>query len=322
MSAIDTTAVYTYPRSAGPQDLYLAVKSLVDQMRRVRVSDADDAAQIQTLGEQIGAAVAADIEAGQLTPDEAYDAMISATAASIIGEATTSANAAYAAAAAKSLAQLRQVVQTYTQQASIKVEQVVRLSETESFAQQTETLAAYLAGTGATMTDISTAVATGDDSVAEKITTVQTQSNGNTTAISQIISSDGGTTTNWAVTTNANGQVTGMVALSGAASGTTFAVVADKFIVAMPGAPGTTIAAFIVGLVNGVSTVGINGNLLVDGTILARHIAANTITANKLSVGTLSAIAANMGTVTAGLIQSTSGDSYWNLTTGEFQIGG
>jgi hypothetical protein len=49
----------------------------------------------------------------------------------------------------------------------------------------------------------------------------------------------------------------------------------------------------------------------VDDTILARHI----------DVSTLSAIAANIGTVTAGLIQSADGKSYWNLTTGEFVIG-
>ena len=97
----------------------------------------------------------------------------------------------------------------------------------------------------------------------------------------------------WGVEINGNNQVIGMVRLDGGASGSTFSVVADKFVVAHPAAPGTTITAFVVGLVNGVSTVGINGNLVVDNTILARHIA----------VSSLSAISADVGTITAGLIR-------------------
>lgn len=55
------------------------------------------------------------------------------------------------------------------------------------------------------------------------------------------------------------------------------------------------------GLVAGVPTVGINGNLLVDGTILADALAVNL---------PLSAITADLGTVTAGRIQSASGSSF------------
>src|SRR5690606_5961642 len=101
------------------------------------------------------------------------------------------------------------------------------------------------------------------------------------------------------------------VQLDGSASGSTFTVVADKFIIAHPTDSGQLMTPYVVGLVHGVSTVGINGNLVVDGSILARHIA----------VGTLSAISANIGTVTAGTIRSADGKSYWNLDTGEFVIG-
>lgn len=68
------------------------------------------------------------------------------------------------------------------------------------------------------------------------------------------------------------------------------------------------------GPVNGVNTVAVDGNLVVDGSILARHIladqitathiSAGAVTAGKISVGTLSAISANIGTVTAGVIRS------------------
>lgn len=116
----------------------------------------------------------------------------------------------------------------------------------------------------------------------------------------------------WSLSINDNGRVTGAITLDGSVPAlSTFAVLADKFIVVHPSVDGTTIQAFIVGLVDGVSTVGVNGNLIVDGTILARHI----------DVGTLSAIAADIGTVTAGRIESADGNSYWDLDSGEFVIG-
>lgn len=98
----------------------------------------------------------------------------------------------------------------------------------------------------------------------------------------------------WGIAVNDNGRVTGLILLSSEESESTFAVLADKFIVVHPSADGTVIQAFVVGLVNGVSTVGINGNLVVDDTILARHIA----------VDTLSALAANIGECTAGVVRS------------------
>lgn len=98
----------------------------------------------------------------------------------------------------------------------------------------------------------------------------------------------------WGLSISENGRVTGAITLDGSDTQSTFAVLADKFIVVHPSVDGTTLQAFVVGNVNGVSTVGINGSLIVDDTILARH----------LDVSTLSAIAANVGTVTAGTLRS------------------
>lgn len=89
----------------------------------------------------------------------------------------------------------------------------------------------------------------------------------------------------WTLSVNNNNRVTGQIKLDGSAALTEFSVLADKFIVVHPSVNGTTITAFVVGLVNGVSTVGINGNLLVDGTIVANAIAANAITAEKIVAG-------------------------------------
>lgn len=101
----------------------------------------------------------------------------------------------------------------------------------------------------------------------------------------------------YAVSVNANGRVTGAIKLDGSGPLSSFAVLADHFIIVHPSVDGTTIQAFITGLVNGVSTVGVNGNLFVDGSILAR----------SLSVSQLSAIAADIGTCTAGVVQSSDG---------------
>ena len=108
----------------------------------------------------------------------------------------------------------------------------------------------------------------------------------------------------WGVSINGSGQLIGLVKLDSVDAYSTFTVVADKFLVAHPTASGTTVAAFIIGQVNGVSTVGINGNLLVDGSILAR----------SLDVDTLSAVTADLGTVTAGRMLSTDGKFDINLS--------
>lgn len=203
------------------------------------------------------------------------------------------------------------LAQHYLTEAVSRLEQHVRISEDQVTAQNINTVAAYLAGTAATIETIQQAVVNGEDSVAQKIETVESQAAGNSAAITTIQESINGIEARWGIAIDLNGRVVGLVQLDGSASGSTFTVVADKFVISHPSASGTTITPFVVGMVNGVSTVGINGNLVVDGSILARH----------LNVGTLSAISANIGTVTAGIIRSADGKSYWNLDTGEFVIG-
>lgn len=314
--SLDSASVLVYPRSASPNDLYFGMRTLVDQMRRVRASDIELQQQVEDVAAEIGADLQAQIESGQLTPDEAFDLMLSAISSSIFGDASASANTAWAEANQLSASRLRTALQSYVQTAALSVEQTVRQSETESLASQITTLTAALGTTNASVTTEATARAAGDSANAAAITTVQTQANGNTAAITSVQSSVDGIKARWGVVINLNGQVTGLVQLDGTASGSVFTVVADKFIIAHPSSPATTIAAFVVGLVNGVSTVGINGNLLVDGTILARSIAADAITANKIAAGavtadkiavtSLSALNANLGTVTAGLIRDAS----------------
>lgn len=102
----------------------------------------------------------------------------------------------------------------------------------------------------------------------------------------------------YGVTVNVDGRVTASIKLDGSPAQSNFSILADKFIVVHQSVNGTTIQAFVVGNVNGVPTVGINGNLLVDDTILARHI----------SVSSLDSIAADIGTITAGVLRSADGN--------------
>lgn len=101
----------------------------------------------------------------------------------------------------------------------------------------------------------------------------------------------------WALDITENGRVRGAITLDASQAQSVFGILADKFVVVHPSDNNTTVTAFVVGLVNGVSTVGINGNLIVDDTIQARHLAVNT----------LEAVSANMGTLTTGKIQSSDG---------------
>ena len=126
-----------------------------------------------------------------------------------------------------------------------------------------------------------------DTTVAQGISIANTitLANGTASDVTDLEGDVAGISAQWAVTINGNGQVIGLAKLDGSATGSTFSVVADKFLVAHPEAPGMTITAFVVGMVDGVSTVGINGNVLVDGSILARHISVPSLDAISASFG-------------------------------------
>lgn len=115
-----------------------------------------------------------------------------------------------------------------------------------------------------------------------------------------------------AVVDNASGNPTGQVV-----------ILSDKFAIVTPNndpdeAP--TIP-FIVGRIGNKNTVGINGRLVVNGTILGQSIAAKTITADLLSVGKLSAISADIGDVTSGTFRTgTSGMRAEISSVGGFPI--
>lgn len=99
---------------------------------------------------------------------------------------------------------------------------------------------------------------------------------------------------NYGVSVNVDGHVTAAIKLDGSPAESAFTVVADKFEVANPSDGDDVQTVFVVGNIDGSPTVGINGDLIVDGTIAAR----------AMAVDELSAISADIGEVTAGVIRS------------------
>lgn len=126
---------------------------------------------------------------------------------------------------------------------------------------------------------------------------------------------------NWTVRINA-GQINGTPVIAGiglgvdSKTGSNFIVMADRFGIVSPtytsaGGVQQMKYPFVVGTVGGVSTVGITGQLIVDGSI----------TANKITTNTLSAISANMGEVNGGTFKTHTLDAYGNVTNpNEFRV--
>jgi len=143
--------------------------------------------------------------------------------------------------------------------------------------------------------------------LSSQTTQIATTVGEHTTAIEQNALSIDGIEGEYTIKIDANGKVAGIGLVNGP-TGSEFAIRADKFYIVYPEGDGSvSIIPFIIGMVNGTSTVGINGALIVDGTILARMIAANQITAEHINVVNLAAISADLGSITAGQINIGSG---------------
>lgn len=103
---------------------------------------------------------------------------------------------------------------------------------------------------------------------------------------------------------DANGYVSGFGLASYAATDGThtsdFTILADSFAVVSPGI--TPVVPFAVGMVDGTSTISINGQLIVNGSIHGYSIGADQISATHISVTDLSALSADLGHITAGTL--------------------
>lgn len=149
-----------------------------------------------------------------------------------------------------------------------------------------------------------------------QVTTVTSEVNDIQTTVTQVQASVDGIEGRWGVNIDVNGKVIGLVRLDGGATGSTFTVLADKFIVRHPTTT-TEITAFVVGNVAGTPTVGINGELMVDGSI----------TADALNINTLSEASPDAGVIVNGTLTDALGtyelrieDGYFGRTDGSSYI--
>lgn len=122
-----------------------------------------------------------------------------------------------------------------------------------------------------------------------------------TTNASAISTVEGVVNAAFTLTLDVNGNVSGFESVN---DGTTsvFRILATHFVVADPGVSGgTPVNVFDIGTIGGVASIGISGNMYLDGTLTARMIAAGTITGNKIAANTLTAT-----NIVAGSINATS----------------
>lgn len=197
----------------------------------------------------------------QLDKQTLFELRLMTALAEIQGSAAAKLQEAYEWAQTAGEEALRAMLEAKTVNAQVRVETIERQTETTALAAQ--------------------------------ITTATTAIGENTAQVAQVLESVDGIQARWGIGININGQVVGLVRLDGNAEESVFEVLADKFVVAKPDGTGGT-PVFIVGNIDSAPAVGINGNLVIDGTILARH----------LQVTALSSIVADVGTITAGVLRS------------------
>lgn len=168
---------------------------------------------------------------------------------------------------------------------------------------------------------LSTTYATKDQAQSIAQTQVEAFSNGNFANLQQRFEalvkgapdSAGEWSANWTVRIN-GGAINGTPVIAGiglgvdSKTGSNFIVMADRFGIVSPtyttnGGVQQMKYPFVVGTVGGVSTVGITGQLIVDGSV----------TADKLKVNSLSALTANMGEVNGGTFRTFQLDGNGNI---------
>lgn len=155
--------------------------------------------------------------------------------------------------------------------------------------------------TQAALADFETTVSASFGDVNTSITTVST-------AVARI---DGYAASEYSLTLDTNGYIIGYNLINGGPGLDQIVLTTSNFKVAAPGtAGGSAIDIFAVSLVAGAPKIALRADMYADGSI----------TAGALSVGTLSAITANLGTVTAGILQSPGGNWYQDLTNGTLII--
>ena len=166
--------------------------------------------------------------------------------------------------------------------ALIKTETTNRTDAESALQSQITTISASTATNAAAIYDESVARANGDSANAITISQVQARLDTGDFAAVKVESSVNadaidGLNARWGVQVQTGGRVAGIALNNGSTTYSSFTVLADVFNVYAP-ADGTPRQMFGIGTVNGITRVGISGDVVIDGSVIARNIGANQVT--------------------------------------------
>lgn len=314
-------SLFPYPRGQTAQQLYQALKTLVDVLNRQSSDGGTLPPGVQSALDAINTSLAAlqsqvdgIVANGDLTPQQAFELGLVTRADEIFGS--------YTALVAKQQTQMQQnadatmLAAIQASKANTGVRTTVRVMNEQNMAlaEQINQVSASLGVTNSNVTSLTQAVADGDSSLGAQITEVSSQVAGNTASITVLIQSVDGVQNSFGVQVNSQGEIIDIFRLDGTPQGTGAVFNVDNFKIGKAGTSGgNAVNAFAIDYVGGVPQIALRGQVIADGLILARMIQAGAITADKISATSLSAISANLGTVTAGLIRNAAGTLLFDL---------
>jgi hypothetical protein len=290
------------PVNSTPAGMYSWANNHVIQLRRILNDVGSGSTDLTAINAHL-ATIDAEIAAlqaggGTLTPQQQFELSLITASGAILGSLANVVNRVQTQLELQAEAVMRASIEAHRSSTGVRTQ----VSVTDGQATQITSVNAAIGVTNANVTAEQTARVSGDAALAANITSVSTTVAGNTANITTNTNSINGINASSTITLSLQGRVVGTQTISGTPLGSVFAVDVDAFRVGNPAYPNQPV--FAISTVGGVANIAFNGNLYADGSIIARTIAAGTITADKLNVTSLSAINANLGTVTAGLIQN------------------
>jgi hypothetical protein len=192
------------------------------------------------------------------------------------------------------------IEQFLTQDEQFYQERVLITEEGRQLSQIIEGVQAEVDQNKALSFELQSAYADLTSAVAEQVEAVQTELDGHITTVEETMTSIDGTQGEYMVKIDNNGHVCGFGLLSELKDGTytsEFIVRADVFGVVAPDGTGEKIP-FVIGTVGGVTSVGIDGSMLIDGTVTA-----DKVVSNEIQVSQLSALSQDLGYITSGAME-------------------
>ena len=351
----ESTARLALQATVQTEDTALQALVLAEQTARASGDSAEATARLAlqtTVGDNLALlqseqTARADGDAAEATSRLALGVTLQAADATLQGlvstESTARANGDSVEATARGLLAAQVQTDNLALQAMISTEQTARANGDTAEATARGLLATSVANnTAAIQTETSTrstavgAVATSVEQVQARLDTgdyaaVKTQSSTSANKVA-------GIEARWSVMLDVNGRVTGLQLLN---NGTTssFVVLSDKFLFLGPDGAGTPIPLLTMGPINGVNTLGLNGNMLIDGTAMIKtanienanittlKIAGNAIGASNFASGSNTASTAvsippNVTARCLVIVSSTKSNSTSNAGISTLTLGG